>query len=343
MTVLEIDPLVDRRWVELVDRHACASVFHSTEWLGTLRRTYGYEPMVLTDAAPDEPLRNGLVFCRVASWMTGRRLVSLPFSDHCEPLTESQGILVSMLESLKRRTDAGRYIELRPVTPLPSNDGFNASAEYYLHSIDLRPDLGTIFARFHRSQTQRAIRAAERAGTAVECGRSMRMLEEFYALHALTRRRQGVPIQPFAWFQNLVNCLGDRLEILMARREGRPVAALITIAHRRTLVYKYGCSERSQASRGAMPLLFWTAIQRAKAKGFQDFDLGRSDLENVGLQAFKDHLGGNRATLTYYRSDRVPVRHRRALSNVGFARRAYALVPNVIRVGLSKVLYRHFG
>ena len=31
-----------------------------------------------------------LVFCRIHSWLTGRRLVSLPFSDHCEPLYDSE-------------------------------------------------------------------------------------------------------------------------------------------------------------------------------------------------------------------------------------------------------------
>jgi len=61
-----------------------ASVFHSRGWLEALKRTYGYEPIVLT-TTPDGPLSNGLVLCRVKTWLS-RRLVSLPFSDHCDPL-----------------------------------------------------------------------------------------------------------------------------------------------------------------------------------------------------------------------------------------------------------------
>ena len=85
----EIDPLRDERWASLVESHPHASVFHSNNWLKALRSVYGYEPVVMTTCPPGARLTNGLVFCRVNSWLTGRRLVSLPFSDHCEPLIGS--------------------------------------------------------------------------------------------------------------------------------------------------------------------------------------------------------------------------------------------------------------
>ena len=87
--VFRINPLVDPRWPHLLERHPCASVFHTAEWLGALRATYGYLPMAYTTSPPDAPLTNGWVFCEIDSWLTGRRLVSLPFSDHCEPLADN--------------------------------------------------------------------------------------------------------------------------------------------------------------------------------------------------------------------------------------------------------------
>src|SRR5690349_16021603 len=89
--VYEIDPTIDRRWDEFVRCHPRGSVFHSPAWLRALSRTYGYRPVVYTTAAPDdEVLENGLVLCEVKSWISGRRLVSLPFSDHCEVLADTQ-------------------------------------------------------------------------------------------------------------------------------------------------------------------------------------------------------------------------------------------------------------
>src|SRR5690348_9279174 len=80
-TTYQINPLTDPRWDCFLGRNPSASVFHSTPWLDALRRTYGYRPVAYTTSCPHSELENALVFCRVDSWLTGRRLVSLPFSE----------------------------------------------------------------------------------------------------------------------------------------------------------------------------------------------------------------------------------------------------------------------
>ena len=54
----------------------------------------------------------------VQSWLTGRRMVSLPFSDHCDPLVNDEIDLDQLLLALTRKMDGGRwkYFELRPLT-----------------------------------------------------------------------------------------------------------------------------------------------------------------------------------------------------------------------------------
>ena len=101
MTIHCIDPLGDSRWNDLVERSPASTLFHSSNWLKALKLTYGYEPLALTDAAQGEAIRNGLLCCRVSSWMTGRRIVSLPFSDHCEPLAESAEALQGLVRSAR--------------------------------------------------------------------------------------------------------------------------------------------------------------------------------------------------------------------------------------------------
>ena len=78
------DPIAERGWSELLERHPEASIFHSAGWLNTLRQTYGYQPFVVT-TSKGSALDNGLVACRVKGWKSSR-IVSLPFSDHCQPL-----------------------------------------------------------------------------------------------------------------------------------------------------------------------------------------------------------------------------------------------------------------
>src|SRR5438128_782655 len=101
MPVFEIDPQQDQRWTSLVESHSHSSVFHSAQWLDALRTTYGYAPTVFTSSPPDAHLTNGIVFCRVGSWLTGSRLVSLPFSDHCEPLVDNAAALNTLLAAIR--------------------------------------------------------------------------------------------------------------------------------------------------------------------------------------------------------------------------------------------------
>lgn len=62
-----VNPLLDRRWDELVARHPRASAFHQRGWLEALARTYNYEPLVLTSTPAGQPLREGIALCRVSS------------------------------------------------------------------------------------------------------------------------------------------------------------------------------------------------------------------------------------------------------------------------------------
>src|SRR5580658_9783603 len=117
LSCYQLDPTKDARWAELVKRHPRASIFHSVPWLEAIRRTYGYEPVVFTTSPPTGDVKNGLVFCRIDSWLTGNRLVSLPFSDHCAPLCDSPEDLNFLIRYLQTALEhqKWKYLEIRPV------------------------------------------------------------------------------------------------------------------------------------------------------------------------------------------------------------------------------------
>ncbi len=87
--VSAIDPLQDSRWSTLIANHPRASVFHTPGWLEALRRTYGFRPEAYTTSPSTGVLTDAFLFVPIRSWLTGRRIVSLPFSDHCAPLASS--------------------------------------------------------------------------------------------------------------------------------------------------------------------------------------------------------------------------------------------------------------
>ncbi len=214
-----VDPIDDRRWDELVAQHPKASVFHKRGWLKALQLTYGYEPFVLTSSAPGEVMKDGMVFCRVSSWVTGVRAVSLPFADHCEPLVSSAEEVAGFLEWLQSERDRQRwkYVEFRPLRPFKHvSSGPQPSSSYCFNELDIRPSLDRVFCGMHHDCIQRKIRRAEREGISYEVGRSSELLDAFYRLLVITRRRLGTLTQPRSWFRNLVECVGDDLQIRVA-------------------------------------------------------------------------------------------------------------------------------
>lgn len=344
MTAWQINPLQDPRWASLLHRHPRATVFHTPAWLEALQRTYGYQPVVLTTTAPGEELRNGLVFCRVKSWITGSRNVSLPFSDHCDPLVEAGEELQSLLAAVQRDQveKHAKYCEIRPLTP-PADEPRNLEKadSYCIHRLDLRPDLREIYNGFHKNCIQRKIRRAEQENLTYQQGRTPTLLEGFYHLLILTRRRQQLPPQPFSWFRNLVACMGDKLTIRLVTKAGQPVASILTLRHKDTLVYKYGCSDKGLSNLGGTPFLFWRAIQEAKEEGLSCFDLGRSDWDNPGLITFKDRLGARQSVLIYFRNGRGSVRSGASVWQVKIAKSVLGHMPSALLPLVGSLVYPH--
>lgn len=346
MAIHAFDPLTEPRWPEFVERHADASIFHGPGWLKALRLTYGYEPVVFTTSAPGTRLRNAIVFCRIASWLTGRRLVSLPFADHCQPLVDSDGEeaeIVSFLRGSVKEQNL-KYVEIRPRRRWPDASQLDATEEgvsFSFHIVDLKPDMKTLFSNLQKSSIQRMIRRAESLGLYCVRGRSETLLRKFYRLLLKTRRRHNLPPQPMSWFRNLITCLGDDIEIRVAEQNGRPLAAILTLSHKQTVVYKYGGSDENYHHCGSMPFLFWHAIRDAKQAGYLELDLGRSDLDNSGLITFKDRLGAACSILQYVRFSRS---HREGAER---ARRIpkwiFARMPDGLLTTAGKLLYRHIG
>ncbi len=348
MPVFEIDALGDPRWTSIVESHSRSSIFHSREWLLALNRTYDFQPRVFTTSPDGVALTNGIVFCQLDSWLTGAKLVSLPFSDHCDPLVNEESDLSVLLSALAKRTSARfKYVEIRPRFCAPdAATGWARQTQFYFHVLDLRPTLEELHARLHKDGIQRKIRRAEREHIVIAEGRSALLLQQFYDLLLLTRRRHRLPPQPLAWFRNLVECLGDRLTIKVASVNDRPIASLLTLRHKRTVVYKYGCSNEQFHNLGGMPFLFWHTIRQAKAEGMEELDLGRSDETNPGLVKFKDHLGASKNSLAYWQFPR------REASNTGGLNAALkspliqsvlSHLPDRLFRLAGEIFYRHAG
>jgi lipid II:glycine glycyltransferase (peptidoglycan interpeptide bridge formation enzyme) len=213
---------------------------------------------------------------------------------------------------------------------------------YYFHSLDLRWPLEELFHRFHKDCVQRKIRRAERERLVCEEGTSDDLLEKFYRLMVMTRRRQNLPPQPLRWFRGLISSFADDIKIRVASKDAVPVASILTLRHKKSIVYKYGCSDVAFNNLGGTALLFWNTIQEAKARGLEELELGRSDISNTGLVAFKERWGAARSELSYWT---YPESY--ALGSSAWqwklAQRLVPRAPDWALKAAGRILYPHIG
>ena len=129
-------------------------------------------------------------------------------------------------------------------------------------------------------------------------------MDVFYSMYEVTSRRDGIALHPKAYYEALFrtgDVSGKRnpdLRLWVARHEGQPLAAIITLFHGARATYLYGAS--SDEKRNLMPAyaLQWTAMRAAREAGCTVYDFygipPRSDPSHAmaGLYRFKTGFGG---------------------------------------------------
>ncbi len=303
MKLITTNTVDQTQWDHFVERHPMGTIYHHSLWQGVIQKTYGYLPLyhMITENSGQPRAAISSVF--VKSLLTGNRIISFPFSDICDPLVESSEELQALLKAVGRsrtQLNAGfaelRLGQVQELLGVPSKN-----FEYVNFSLSLNQKSEVIFESFHKGCIQRAVKKAQRAGITIFEGRSERDLKEFYRLHLITRKRHGVPIQPYRFFRGLWNTFltKNMFTLLLASIEDRIVSGIILLWFKDTAYYKFGASLGSFLRSRANQLLMWRAIQLALDRGCNVFDFGVANSANPGLGQYKSRWGTHKRPLQY--------------------------------------------
>jgi len=320
------------------------SPFFSPGWLAALADAYGYRPLLFCLRQGGE-CRAALPAMEVASRLTGRRGIALPFTDRFEPACASQEDFDLLWNAFvaEGRCRRWRYAELRGGERFLS--GQPSSSAFLAHSLDLSAGEDRLW-RGLAGSTRRGVRKARQSGVSVAQADSLQELRAFYALLGRTRRRHGLPPQPWRFFKALHRRVlangGGRL--LLASVSGRAVAGALFLETERRAVYKFGASERRSQALRPNNLLMWEAIRLLAKEGRESLDFGRTSLGNEGLRRFKLGWGAAEAACHYYRFDLA--RHRFAAASdreTGWHNHLFRALPLSLSRLAGRLLYKHIA
>lgn len=339
-----VNPIRSPGWDPMLLASGDRSFFHTSAWAKTLVASYGFRPRYFATYSGDT-LTSLMPFMEVNSFITGKRGVSLPFSDQCQAFTPEQEHIQAALEQvLNFGQRAGwKYAEWRGAH-FSTGEG-SAYERYYIHEIDLSKDENLIYSGF-KDNNRRSIKKALNEGVSVIPFFSMEAVRIFYNLNCVTRRRHGLPPQPYGFFRNLyTHVIRDGYgSVFIAKHSGKAIAAAIFVYFDTHAIFKYGASDMRYQSLRPNNLIFWEAIKWLRSKDITVLNLGRTEIDNLGLLQYK-RLWGAKEFLTDYR--RYHFGKRKFLQGRGSRKHLYNAVLARLPIGVLKilgsVLYRHVG
>lgn len=295
-----LDQIGHDAWDQFVGSHPGAGLYHASSWHRAIEETYKYQTLYHVLLGSDQSIQAAIPSLVIRNFLLGRRIVSYPYSDYCDPLLSKTDDLQPLLDSLRRQAQRSGcpQIELRMLQNLPELTT-QRTTPYSTYLICLDKTEDELLSSFHLSCIQRPIKKARAAGVEIVEANDPGHLRDFYQLHLQTRKRLGVPAQPFVFFQNLLDLFKGAFHLYLARHEDRFVAGLISLHFKERAYYKFGASDAQFHSSGANQLLMWTAVKRALQKTLHSFDLGRASVSDEGLTQYKLRWGAEPRDLYY--------------------------------------------
>ena len=188
------------------------------------------------------------------------------------------------------------------------------------HVLDLDRSFEELSARFSK-MARKAIRKAEREGVKIEHATGRAFVDDYYRLYEgwVTRRanQRGIPLpvalhrgranEPRERLELLADRLGDTFQIWLARLDGEPIAAMITLMQGDTaLAWRAASNIEVAGPVRANDLLHRDAIDYATSKGCRYYNMGESGGVETRMR-FKERFGATPRPHAGFRLERLPI------------------------------------
>ena len=307
---VEVDRVTLAEWSKMLDQFDDANIYQTSAYGGVRWGEKSLSHLVLKKKGEvlgmaqlrivrPTPLKFGMAYLRWGPLCErrGKPLDPEVFTNMARALEEEyvgkRRLLLRVLpnafaQSLRANAVKTAFSRFTPET-------LTAENIYRTFVVDLDPSLDELRKRLD-AKWRNKLSGAEKNNLIVVAGNGREEYGTFCQLYLEMRQRKNfettVDVEEFRRIQdNLPE--SQRMQILICRNQGIPVAGLVASAMGDTAIYLLGAtSDAGLNSKGAY-LLQWTMIRWLKENGIRWYDLGGIDPEgNPGVFSFKRGLSG---------------------------------------------------
>ena len=324
---IEIKPWVDpSTWDDYVLSHPEGTVYHSSKWLA-VAETFGAQTRIL-GLWQDSKLAGALplVTRKMGPLVLGGSPLNGISTPHMGPLLEDQQLMGEFLFGLEvyAKSEGIDYLEL--AFPVEVSEELLTKGVYTLEirqtlRMDITPDEEALWKGME-VRCRNATRKSEKSGVQIEfCTTLESWLKDYMAMSQALYERQGTT-SPFSetYFRTLwEEFYPDQLNVLVARYEGKAIAAALFPRFKNACYYVDGVSLKEYNKFNPNNLVQWRFLQWACAHGVTFYDMVGANIPSIAK--FKASFGSHYHSYTYaYRSLNLRTRlARQAYSKYGAA------------------------
>lgn len=276
--------------------HPLSTPFHRPAWLNAVAAGCGQRAHLLA-AKRGSRITGLLPLSEIHSPFFGRALVSSGFA-------VGGGVLAEDAATADALADAGWALAQRLSCPtielrgglLPCGWAIDDSSYAGFARPIAADDEAELLAipRKQRAEVRRALGF----DLTVEHGVAERDRAAHHAVYAASVHNLGTPVFPRSLFDAVLDAFGENADILTVRRGGVPIASVLSLYHRGTVLPYWGGGTAGARAWRANDLMYFALMRHARARGCGRFDFGRSK-PGTGAYTFKKNWGFEPQPLAY--------------------------------------------
>lgn len=294
--LLPLSPHHFKKWDLFVEKHPRGSIYHLSGWKKVLEESFRHirgQIIVIWDERANEIVA-GLPVYYVNSMFTGKRLVSAPFANFCDPLISNseEGDRLSdyLIEIYNQKCQSYIEVKARQNYNFLKDAEFSASAQYLHHFLPLELSPEVLFKQFHKKAVRIPISKALKNNLSLRLAESEYDVSLFYQIYLKARKRIGLPAIPHKFFLKLWEVFyhSKRMELILCTMHGNVVGGSILLKFKEWVFIEFGHDLFEYRKLGVSQFLDWTAIKLADQEGYKFISFGRTYCNNKGLIVHKE-------------------------------------------------------
>ena len=216
------------------------TAFHRPAWVLAVSRACGHEWRYLLAEDDAGALQGILPLNLIHSALFGRALVSSGFAVGGGILSDSAQAIQLLADEAWRFAERHSFpsVELRG-GPVPDEQWQNREGVYAGFVNPLADDAESQLLAIPRKQ-RAEIRKGLASKLTVRVGTGERDRADHYAVYSESVRNLGTPVFPKALFDEVLDGFGEDADILTVLHDGMPVASVLSLYHRQTVMPYWG-------------------------------------------------------------------------------------------------------